>query len=288
MAESPIRIAMMGGAEWPHAKTFSTIFNSAEHQAKCAQNGCPPMPAQARVVSIWDENAAAARAAAEQCGIERVADSPEQALEGVTAAVIADDCSLNHQRWVPAVLAAGVPFFLDKPMARTEAEAKEIVGLARSRQVKFFSASALRYARELEAVLGPIQEEGGVQTAVACGPNGKFLFYGIHPLELLLTAMGTGVESVKNFGKEPRHLARLTWRDGRTAALIVDENARGFTAILHTSKAAHLVKVSDADYFYWNLMRHFVQMLDTDEVPVPLEETVEIIRICEQGEAVGR
>lgn len=284
MAMRKIKLALLGGAQASHADEFSGIFNSREWHNHAEAQGYLPMPAEARVIRVWDRNPAEAGKLASSRGIERVCGSIPEALAGVDGAILADDCVPSQHLLAPAVIESGVPFFLDKPLAPTGPEAEKIVRLAKQKGALMFSSSALRYCRELEEIKPQLEKEGGVQLTTASGPDGRLMFYGIHPLELTVTAMGTGIQNALNLGSGLANQIRFDWADGRQALLCVDQRVKGISAVFHTKERSHFIRVSDHRYFYYYLMRRFILMIMERELPVPLEETLEIIRFLHQAE----
>ena len=107
-----------------------------------------------------------------------------------------------------------------------------------------------------------------------CG--GELVYYGIHALELAYTVMGPGVESLISVGNdEQADIVRLRYGDGRQLVLMVGRRGvhrlpvfnSPFTAVMRSAS----IQVRDSGYFYWNLQCQFIKMIETGELPVPLE-----------------
>jgi hypothetical protein len=288
----PIRIALVGGLNIEHARVFARMFNKQlrdpEAKRRLQEAGFPPMPADAVVETAWDEDYDKALALAKEFDIPQPCRSLDAALSQADAAIICDDAQMTHQRWALPVMQSGLPYFHDKPFAPSYREAAEIIEQAKSHHAIMFSSSALAFARELEELAPQLAQEGGVSLAVACGPVGQLLFYGIHPFTAIYTLFGPGVRTVQVGGPAGRHSARVEWHDGRTGMLVVDARVKGFTLILHTAKSCHLVRITDSAYFYYNTMRKFVEMVLTQRVPIPWEHTLEIIKVLDTAGAAAR
>ena len=284
MPKPRLEIASIGGSDKYHAKQFAGIFNSQEWADHAKAEEFAAMPAEAHIARVWDEDRGLAEALAAEFGIERVCDTLDEALDGADGALLVDDVVPSQHRWAPALIESGVPFFLDKPMAPTYAEAKGIVDQAREKNALMFSSSAVRFSRELAEVMPTIHDEGGVRFALAGGPNGRLVFYGIHPAELLLTAMGPGIVEAVNHGGDLANEVRLRWSDDREAVLVVDTRVRAISAFLYTLKRVYAVEVKDSRYYYYHLMRAFVKMVLDREIPVPWTETLELIRVLDRAQ----
>jgi len=78
-----------------HGTAFATTFNGWDEEKAKTWKGTfvrsKRRLADARVVTVWDPNLAAARQLADICGIARVAETPEAACEGVDAVLLIDD-----------------------------------------------------------------------------------------------------------------------------------------------------------------------------------------------------
>jgi predicted dehydrogenase len=203
----------------------------------------------------------------------------------VDGILLADDVTQRHQKRAFAFIEAGVPTFCDKPLSRCPKEAEEIVTQARIAGTKFMSSSALRFSRELEEARPQLEGIGDILTVHAIGPN-ELIFYGVHPCELACTVLGPGAESVINVGDGSGHnVVRVRWSDGRLLVLQVCMGmGYGFEATFYGTKGRCLVQVSDAAYFYQNMLRAFVNLIETGEEAVPPEHTLEIIRILAAAE----
>lgn len=290
--QKTFRIAMIGGLDKNHANTFSKLINIDQFdqatRERDRQQGFPEMPVHVRVTAAWDEDYAKAQTLAETYGIDHPCRTLDEALGQVDAVIIPDDVDMTHQRWALPVMQSGLPYFHDKPLAPSYKESHEIVELARKHNALMFSSSALAFTRELTELQPKLDEEGGVELAMATGPNGKFLFYGIHPFSAVYSLFGPGIESVQNTGLPGHHAARVEWKNKKTGIFVVDSRAKGFSLMLHTPKAAHTVAIRDARYFYFNMLVQLVNMALTREIPVPWEHTLEIMRVMDTVEEAAR
>ena len=110
-----------------------------------------------------------------------------------------------HLEQVKPIIAAHKPVFIDKPLASTLADAREIARLAKAAKVPWFSASSLRYGE-----LGTTMKFSDALGVTTWGPGPtephhelELSWYAIHPVELLYTLMGPGCEQVsRTTGKD--------------------------------------------------------------------------------------
>ena len=149
-------------------------------------------------------------------GVEMVHDIPTLASKVDGILLLSVDGRV-HLSQFKAVLAAKKPVFIDKPLASTLADAREISRLAKEANVPWFSASSLRYSEIVSSVEGP-----GILGAMTWGP-GPFeehhqldlSWYAIHPIEILFTLMGPGCEEVTRVSGGDADEITCRWKDGR-------------------------------------------------------------------------
>ncbi len=276
-----IRLGLVGGAGAYHGRSFSALINGlAEGQTH--PEGWPkyaPQVEGTRVVTVWDPDRGAAEALARAFGIARVVDRMEDAADGVDGVIVADDMTKRHHHRAKPFLRAGVPTFIDKPLAGDVDEAQELIGLAEQHGTPMMSASSLRYAKETEELRANPGALGNLLAATAVC-KGELIYYGIHPLELAVSILGTGAWAVHNVGREGKNVVQVDYRDGKSLVLIVYAGiSYVFQLNLYGDKGWRQVVVTDSAAFYANLLRKVAEMCRTKQPPIPYAETLEIIKI---------
>ena len=102
------------------------------------------------------------------------------------------------------MLRAGKPMFIDKPVAKDLPDTLAIFALAKALQVPVFSSSSLRWAEGAQAARRG--DYGDILGCDSFGPanhdpeptaSPSLFWYGIHGVEMLYTAMGTGCSTVQ-------------------------------------------------------------------------------------------
>ena len=289
-----LRLALVGGTLIYHGKYFAHMFNGcdpelwAQHEFGGDPSGRRRIES-ARVVKVWDEERSNAETLAAVCGIDQVCDDIAECGVDVDGILIADDCTCKHYRFAEPLWDAGVPIFIDKPLAGTVAEAEQVVAAAEKHGVPIFSASGLQYTREIEEARPQIDALGEILVALAASPN-ELVFYGIHGLAMLWQLFGSGIASVQNTGEGPLDLVQYRWRDGHVGVQLgLDGGQPGWRVVLYGEKGKLDIPIADADGFYWNVMSHFVEMVKTGEQPLSNEAMLEIIRaLCAAKESKAR
>jgi len=281
-----IKLGLVSEVTNYHTLAFSRLINGAddskpENDRTTTMKGIP-IP-DARIVSIYDPNPDEAKKLSKARFIDHVARSLEkmykQGLDGVI--VITNDATMDHGEQSIGFLEQGIPTYIDKPLAPTLEKAERLITLSREKGALMMSCSALRYARELEEFQKGREEVGEIVVGVGVAAVGEVLRYGIHPLELVHTVIGRGVEYVQNVGDEGSNVVKIAYPDGRRIVLLAFKNiSYTLEGVFYGKKGRRAVIVKDDGYFYSNMLKHFVEGIKNKRMPIPLEDTLEIVKIC--------
>lgn len=269
-----------------HGTAFATTFNGWDDAKAKAFTGTFVRSGRrlegARVVKIWDPNKDAARAVAEICGIETVADTYEQCSEGVDAVLIVDDGSGAQWKYAEHSLRKGVPTFCDKPLAMTAREAAAVAKLVRETKTRFMSASSLRFVPDIVKLREELPQLGQVHLASAICGN-ELVYYGIHALSMIYAVLGKGAVSAINVGQPGRNVARIRFGQERDVLLMVADREQmrgGYQINLYGEKGWRSV-TPDLKNLYAYLLEAFLDLVRTGKESVPVEEEVEVVAVLE-------
>jgi hypothetical protein len=175
------------------------------------------------------------------------------------------------------IFASRKPVWIDKPLASTLEDAREIDRLARSAGVKWWTSSSLRFAEMITPMKG-----AGITGAITWGP-GPFeehhyldlSWYAIHPIEMLYTLMGPGCVEVTRTYTEGSDEIVGRWKDGRIGAVRALRPYGSYGAIVFKGREA-LQSNPKASADYRPMVVEIVKFFQTGIVPVPVEESLEI------------
>ncbi len=217
------------------------------------------------------------------CGVD-IVERPEDLLGRIDAVLVLSVCGTPHLERVRPFLEAGIPAYVDKPLAGTLADANEIRRLADEKGLTVFSSSSLRFSHDLVEFDQRRKELGRVSGVLSWGPakrhplNPGLLHYGIHAVEVLFTLLGTGCVRVSTTFADDSEIVTGLWSDGRTG--IVRGTRAGCTAYgaLAFCEAGVVPIAVSSRYSYRNLCRAIVESFETGQPAVPLDTTLEIIR----------
>ena len=227
-----------------------------------------------------------------EMGVE-IVDSIDTLLAKVDVVCLETCDGREHLQQAEKVFASGKRVFIDKPLAHNLRDAIKIYELGKARAVKWFSSSALRYSDV--AIKARAGEYGPIRGAALISPSpleeqgthNFYTWYGIHGFEPLVAIMGMGVDKVSCFRNETDDVINATWRDGRMGELRLMRKSWIYSGYVLPEKPKdkkNPVVVFGGYQGYQPLLKEIVKFFRTGEVPVPNEETLEILAFMEAAE----
>lgn len=168
-----------------------------------------------RVTHVWTQDPAESARIACAARIETVVQQPEDMLGQIDALLLARDDAANHFRFAAPFLEAGLPVYIDKPVALCERDFDALHAMQRYAG-QIFSCSALRFASELKLDPDTACRLGPLRLIEARTPK-YWETYAIHLIDPVLSILGHSVRPQKLFsgslGSDGRFLA-LRWPEG--------------------------------------------------------------------------
>jgi hypothetical protein len=270
------------GTDTSHASAFATLLNGGKVPgAKIVaayKGGSADVESSRTRVDTYAEELQS------KYHVEMVNDIPTLAQK-VDAILLLSVDGRVHLPQFKAALAAKKPVFIDKPLASTLADAREIDRLAKEARVAWFSASSLRYSEIVSSVEGP-----GILGATTWGP-GPFeehhqldlSWYAIHPVEILFTLMGPGCEEVTRISGADSDEISCKWKDGRIGTVRALRPYGTYGAVVFRKDG---VQVSPAKPHtdYEGLVREIVKFFETGKPPVSNADTLEIFAFMDAAQ----
>lgn len=271
------------GTDTSHATAFASILNDPNNKnhvpgariVAAYKGGSPDLPSSADRVEKY------AAELQQKYGVEIVPDIATL-MTKVDAVLLESVDGRRHLEQFREIVKGGKPVFIDKPLAATLKDALEISRLAKEKNVKWFSASSLRFAEGIPALKIP-----NMTGAVTWGPSPldathelDLAWYGIHAVETLYTLMGPGCEEVSRMFGPDGEVVTGRWKDGRIGSVRLNRPYSQFGAVVFSPKET---KVSGKEMYsgYMGLLREIVKFFQTGVVPVPEAETLEMFQFME-------
>lgn len=278
---SIIRIGIVG-SDNTHAQRFPELTNIPEAPPERRVEG-------AQVVAIYGHDPARTREVAEAARIPKIVDDPREMLGQIDAAMVVFRHGGLHREYAAPFIKAGIPTFIDKPLAASPRDAEAIVKLAERTGTPITSFSTLRYARGVKAFIAGLEALGPLRTGIYTSPAdrqseyGGLIFYAIHAAELMLAVHGPGVKEVKAVQHGTSIMAVLGHQSGALLALNLLPKAGGFWMQVFGDKGQNIYQV-DASDCYIEGLKVFLEMVRTGKPPLPYSEMVESVRVVDAVE----
>ncbi len=190
-----------------------------------------------------------------------------------------------HLEQVKPVIAAHKPVFIDKPLAATLEDAREIARLAKEADVPWFSSSSLRYGE-----IGTTMKYRDATGVTTWGPGPyeehhplDLAYYAIHPIELLYTLMGPGCEEVSRTYTKDADVVVGRWKDGRIGTVRAIRPYAHYGAVVFRPKEI-IQSNPKATEGYRPLLVEIMKFFETRQPPVPNDETLEIFAFMDAAQ----
>jgi len=215
-----------------------------------------------------------------------IASSIKELLGLVDVVLLETNDGRLHLEQAMQVLKARKPLFIDKPMAASLKDVHAIFEVARRYKTPVFSSSSLRFITGMHEVKnGKIGKVIGAETyspAKLEATHPDLFWYGIHGVETLFTAMGTGCKTVRRVFTADTDIVIGTWEDGRVGTFRGTRSGKdGFGGTVFGA-ANQLVLGPFTGYD--PLLIEIVRFFETGNAPVPEGETLEIMAFMEAAD----
>ena len=188
-----------------------------------------------------------------------------------------------HLQLCEMVFPFGKPTYVDKTFAPDTKTAQRIFRLADKHGVPMQTTSALRYTNVQEKVA----ELGGpdaVQHMVAWGGGGSFGEYAIHPVELVISSMGSKAKRLHRRGKGKQSQLIIDFTGGRTAVVnVYVEASTPFAASVTTAGKTEIIPV-DSSAIFVNMAAAILDLFDAGAPNIDRAESLMIRRILDAAD----
>lgn len=286
--DKPFRIGMIG-LDTSHVVAFSDIFNNAKQPDPLARfrvvaafkGGSPDMPKDSagRVPGYT-------KTLTEKHGV-KIYETIEELCRNVDGIMLESVDGRPHLKQAIPVLKAGLPLFIDKPMADSLADVIEIFRLAQEANVPVWSSSSLRFDTGVVEMKDKIKDKK-VREVVAWGPchheehHPDLFYYGVHGVEILFTLMGTGCQTVVRIPGTDMTIG--TWADGRVGTYDPLRKDYGMEVVTETGTLTSAIKGD----FYKQQMQEVAKFFETRKTPVNPATTIELFAFMEAADESKR
>ncbi len=288
VAEDQLRIGIIG-LDTSHVPAFTKQINSESATGNLARmrvvaaypGGSQDLPSSRDRVQGFTTQL-------QDLGIE-IVDSIEALLPKVDAVLLESVDGRKHLEQVLPVFKAGKPVFIDKPLAGNLQDAIAIDLLGKKYNARWFSSSSLRFSPSIARYRHATQaQDNKVLGATAWSPcaleptHSDLFWYGIHGVETLYTAMGTGCQQVTRTSSDGTDVVVGLWEGDRIGVYRgLRQGKTDYGLIVFGEKA---IEVGGKYEGYGPLVEHIADFFLGGDTPVSTQETLELMNFMQAAD----
>lgn len=269
------------GLDTSHSLAFTKLIQGEEAVTEGLRiTRCMRFPTPFQTEEDQDKR----QVAMEELGVT-VTRSLEEAVKGAEGILLEINDPALHLEYFSKVADLGLPVFLDKPMADTLANGKEIYRLAKEKNVAVWSASSLRFTPETVACAEAVPEPQLCNVFGALGKaasGSSIVWYGVHAFEILMKLMGQGAQSIRAHQDDSGLVAIVQYAEQRRAVVECNLGSYHYGGSVRKADKRHVFVSQGSPYP--SLIKALAKFFLEGEIPVPLEETLEIQAMLEAAE----
>ena len=274
-----------------HPYSWSAIFNGYDpvYMKDC---GFPVIPdylskqsfpddciPNASVTHIWTQDADTSRHVAAASRIPNVVSRMEDMIGQVDAVLLARDDPENHYAMAKSFVEAGLPIYIDKPLAVSREEAERIYSLEKF-PGQIFTCSALAYSDGVKrADIGELYH-----LDATCIKDWKK--YAIHVVEPALRLFDHEKKIVRHnvMANDRCRIVTLEWDGGLTTTFKTLSKAKcGFQITLYGTNGRQDIDFGGTFQMFRNALKEFVSIVRGDRENTSRGITMRAIDVLERG-----
>lgn len=273
-----------------HPCSWSAIINGCFDAGEINQMGYPSVSNYleankdtigingAKVTCVWTQDKKISESIAKTAQIETITENLEEMAGLVDAVILARDDPENHVTMAKPFIDAGIPVFIDKPLAITKDDLQYFSDQV-SKGKFIMSCSSMRYANECRIVKQELASLGTLELATAVGEK-DWIKYGIHLMEALFSLLDDPKPvSVKHVGENGKDIVYVEFETGfrATLHLFVDISPT-FQVSLFGQQGWRLIDIKNSYSMFRDNIIEFIRSVEDGKPRLPFEKTEVIIR----------
>lgn len=274
-----------------HPYSWAAIINGSFDAEEITRIGYPAVAAylqanrdtlgipNARVTHVWSQERAISESIAFAASIPYITDNLEDMASQVDAVILARDDPENHQAMAAPFIAAGLPVFIDKPLAYS-AEDLQWFSDQHTEGKFIMSCSSMRYANECRIARQELKTLGQLELITAVGKK-DWKKYGVHLLEAVFGILDDPEPaSVRHVGELGKEIVHLRLRDGLQITFYLFNDITGtFQLSLFGQQGWKLVDIRNSYSMFRDNIIEFVRSVEEGKPRLAFSKTRNIISI---------
>jgi len=286
-----IRIGIIGmSAGNAHPYSWSSIINGKFDANEINNAGYPAVSAYlqanidtlginaARVTHVWTQDIAISTSIATSSQIEHVVENLEDMIGHVDAIMLSRDDPEQHVAMAKPFIDAGIPIFIDKPLASTKDDLNYFANeVAKGKFI--MSCSSQRYSNECRTAKQELGSFGELELITAVGKK-DWTKYGVHLLEGIFALVNDPkAVCVRHIGEDEKDIVQVMFENGLVATVHLFINITPtFQISVFGQKAWKLIEIKNSYSQFRDTIIEFVRSLEEGKPRLSFDKTENIIR----------
>lgn len=300
MTSEKLRLGLIGMSPGNgHPYSWSAICNGY-NQVLMEDCGFPVIPRylekqtypddfihEATVTHVWSQDMQLSKHIAKASNIACCVKNFEDLIGSVDAVLLARDDAENHYYFAKPFLEAGIPIYIDKPLALSLNEANNLLDL-QSYSGQIFSCSALSYAQELVPDSSELAGLGEIRTIIGFAPK-EWDKYAVHIIEPLLRFLPDDDEVVeasrwKAGGRTTLHARFSSGIDAQITTL--GDSILPITLKLMGSAGCVDLQFSNAFQCFKTALQDFIASAREKKSRISTSKMLRVVSLIEMGRVI--
>lgn len=286
-----IRIGILGMSPGnAHPYSWSSIINGAFDGDEISTIGYPAVADYlranadtlgipgAKVTHVWSQELGISQSIAKSSKILNVVEHLEDLIGEVDAVILGRDDPENHVAMAKPFLDAGIPLFVDKPLAFSKADLDYFAGEVKAGKW-LMSCSSMRYAQECRTAKQELKSLGDLHLVTAVGKK-DWKKYGVHLLEALFSTLDDPKPIwVQHVGEKDKDIVVIGFENGVKATVHLFADICGtFQLSFFGSNGWRLADIRNSYSMFRDNMIEFVRSVEEGGSRLDFGKTYAIIQ----------
>jgi len=286
-----IKIGIIGMSSGnAHPYSWSSIINASFDGDEITKVGYPAVTAYleanrdtlginaARVTHVWTQDKEISESIAKSSHIENVVSDLKDMIGHVDAVMLSRDDPENHVEMARPFIDAGIPLFIDKPLASTTADLAYFSKEAAKGKF-IMSCSSQRYSNECRTVKQELANLGELELITAVGKK-DWIKYGVHLLEGIFALVNDPKPvSVRHLGTDGKDIVHILFENGlhATMQLFMDITPT-FQISVFGQKGWRLIEIKNSYSQFRDTIIEFIRSVQEGKPRLSFHKTENIIQ----------
>ena len=235
------------------------------------------------VTHIYTQDLSISKHIAEASKINNIVENPEDLIGIVDAILLARDDAENHYRFAKLFLRAGIPIFIDKPIATSTYGLNKIYSESLYKN-QIYTCSALRYSSEIKLNKEELNQIGNIEIIEANSPK-YWNTYSIHLIEPLVVNFPNKGKllRVERKNKNNKHEVLIEWQYLQ-ARLTMHGKEKHPISFNYIGERMNIKKFFTDSFNPFKMsLENFINIANGKGNVIPFNEIEEIVKIINLG-----